>query len=287
MLENTHVELFSKCYLPLTDSKLALEVGALSKSVKNIQLTMKEKKGTTTEAELAKSKIDLGELVPCKEQFRSLLLNYKVPWWICNDDVWKKKFPKANSSEKDICQPFVTKILDPFTQAGISNTWIRNPRSLFPRRSNNLRDIELTSTVDNKAYQVVSFGSRKPDVVSYEKGCAGVAGITCFGDVKRSGAGDFTYQEMGHILDMGFDLMEIQRDRSFLICFLTDGDRFQFFHIERRENNYLSQYSAVYRGFDGWQVMLRAIYYPFLLLTIFILNIVHAYRFSPDFFVRH
>ena len=211
-------------------------------------------KGTTTEAEMVQQKTKNGELQPFNQQAKSSLMNCQVSWWIRNDKVWKKAFPRPGSTEKDICQPFVTRILQPFTEAIIPGASV-GAAGYFNFGTRRYSDIELTSIVDNHAYRTVSFGSRKPDIVSYERGCTGVLGITFFGDVKRSGSGEFTDQEKGHILDMGFDLMDIQRGRPFLICYLTDGNRFQFFQIDRKEDGtYYSQYSAVYSGFIGWQV---------------------------------
>ena len=211
---------------------------------------MKAIKGTTTEAEMVQEKKENRELVPFRHQ---TIMNFKVSWWIRNDDVSRNKFPNVGETEKDICQPFVTKILEAFTQADIPKTSLYYPTNAIKRCSG----IQLTSVVDNQAYRKVSFDGRKPDVVSYEAECTGSLAITFIGDVKRRSiaSGDFTDQEQGHILDMGFDLMNIQRHRAFLICFLTDGFRFQFFKIDRREGNkYYSQYSAVFEGLSGWQV---------------------------------
>jgi len=230
----------------------------------------------TTEAELAKAIINSKELIPFNEQLKGFLTDLKVKWWILHDDVWNGTFPNTGSTEKDICQPFVTNILQPFTQLIISKFSVGIPGNSSSYES----DIELSSTVNNKAYKVVSFGSRKPDIVSYEKGCTGVSAITFFGDVKRSGTGDFSHQEMGHIIDMAYDFMEIQTDRSFLICFLTDGNRFQFFHTYRSGTQYLSQYSAVYSGLDGWQVIDNARIIHFIICF-------RPSRFWLGYFVPH
>ena len=216
-------------------------------------INMKAIKGTTTEAEMVQEKKKNGELQPFFSQTKLSFLNFQVLWWIRHDYVSKNKFPNVGDTEKDVCQPFVTKILEAFTQAVIPGASLYCPTDAKRRCSS----IQLNSVVDNQAYRKVSFDGRKPDVVSYEAGCTGSLAITFIGDVKRRSmaSGDFTDQEQGHILDMGFDLMNIQRHRTFLICFLTDGFRFQYFKIDRREGNkYHSQYSAVYEGLSGWQV---------------------------------
>ena len=256
-------------------------------------------KGTTTEAELVQQKTKNGELQPFNQQAKSSLMNCQVSWWIRNDKVWKKAFPRPGSTEKDICQPFVTKILQPFTEAIIPGASV-GAAGYFNLGTRRYSDIELTSIVDNHAYRTVSFGSRKPDIVSYERGCTGVLGITFFGDVKRSGSGEFTDQEKGHILDMGFDLMDIQRGRPFLICYLTDGNRFQFFQIDRKEvaHTILSTQQFTAASLVGRYTLLIYVQYihPYIYMAgahvcdtmyLYINGMVYYCRSSPDYSVGH
>ena len=50
-------------------------------------------------------------------------------------------------------------------------------------------------------------------------------------------------------------LMEYQKRRGLMYCFLTDGYRFQFFKVERhRSHDFIFQESNVYEGITGWQV---------------------------------
>jgi hypothetical protein len=86
-------------------------------------------------------------------------------------------------------------------------------------------------------------------------GCA----ITALGDVKGCGARDrdFPEDQVGHILDMGVDLMKKEQfTRTCLYCFLTDGYKFQFFKCSRSQQGGEITYeqSAVYGGVYGWQV---------------------------------
>jgi hypothetical protein len=79
------------------------------------------------------------------------------------------------------------------------------------------------------------------------------------GDVKGGAIDRKSFPEaaIGHILDMGRDLLkEVQFMRNSLICFLTDGNRFQFFKCERRGGGLFEFFeSGVYVGVPGWQVL--------------------------------
>jgi hypothetical protein len=44
--------------------------------------------------------------------------------------------------------------------------------------------------------------------------------------------------------------------RSFLYCFLTDGQRFQFFKAERLSDGFAFQQSSVFTSTKGWQILL-------------------------------
>jgi len=97
----------------------------------------------------------------------------------------------------------------------------------------------LTSTPKEKAYNGPSFAGRKPDLVNHEKGFTGSIAITFFGDCKRRAvSGNFSHEEMGHVLDMARVFMEkVGHYRSKLIIFLTDGTRWQFFKATRTSAN--------------------------------------------------
>jgi trehalose-6-phosphate synthase len=79
------------------------------------------------------------------------------------------------------------------------------------------------------------------------------------GDVKGCGPRhkDFPEEEIGEILDMGKGILNKEQfTRTTLICFLTDGYRFQFFRCTRSErgSNISFEQSAVYGGESGWKV---------------------------------
>jgi Protein kinase domain len=90
---------------------------------------------------------------------------------------------------------------------------------------------------DPEAYKKVSFSNRKPDVVAYKAGLTGCLAITFFGDLKGRDSGDFTSEQKGHVLDMARKFMEfVSPSRPFLVVFLSDGHRWQFFRVLREDN---------------------------------------------------
>jgi serine/threonine protein kinase len=72
-----------------------------------------------------------------------------------------------------------------------------------------------------------------------------------------SSKGDFPDAEIGHILDLAKVLLRsYQVFRRVLYCFLTDGERFQFFRVERRIDGFFFQQSSVFSNTMGWQILL-------------------------------
>jgi hypothetical protein len=106
------------------------------------------------------------------------------------------------------------------------------------------------------AYKQVSFGSRKPDIVNYQKDKTGSLAITSFGDFKKRGTGNFSNDEVGHVLDMARVFMEdVMIHRKFVVVFLSDGVRWQFFRVERGSSGVLKYMEAavISNAMDGWQ----------------------------------
>lgn len=90
----------------------------------------------------------------------------------------------------------------------------------------------LTSIMVPGQHNAEKYGTRKPDMVGYRPGEEGGMSILWIGDVKRSGMHDFGNDEIGHVLDMALSLYKHQGGkRPFIITFLTDGARFQFFKV--------------------------------------------------------
>ena len=69
-----------------------------------------------------------------------------------------------------------------------------------------------------------------------------------------SSKGDFSDAEIGHILDLAKTLL--RSHHRVLCCFLTDGERFQFFKVERRIDEFFFQQSSVFSNTMGWQILL-------------------------------
>ena len=140
----------------------------------------------------------------------------KWPWKKQNCDPPKDMCPEADKNDQPGVQSHVTTIL----QALVSHTTALKKAVSMP---------------DPEAFKKTSFGSRKPDVVNYEKNKTGSLSITSFGDLKGRGNGDFTDEEKGHVLDMARSYMtRIGFNRPFIYVFLSDGLRWQFFRVIRK-----------------------------------------------------
>lgn len=136
--------------------------------------------------------------------------------------------------------------------------------------------INWTSLPDPDAYRKVSFRTRKPDVVNYQKDQTGCLAITSFGDLKRRGLGGFSSEETGHILDMARSFMEhVGMYTPFLIVFLSDGVRWQFFRVDRQQGDqlYYRQASVINDAALGWR------YYVALLSA----SLAQVGHFQPAF----
>lgn len=111
------------------------------------------------------------------------------------------------------------------------------------------------------AQAVPTFGTRKPDAAFHLKGQCGSLALVVIGEHKgRSSNGDFSNEEVGHILDMARDLMENhQVRRRHLYSYLSDGYRFQFFRTERTENGFVFfRKSSLFVGQAGVTVSLAS-----------------------------
>lgn len=101
------------------------------------------------------------------------------------------KQPGDAATAKSHTQPFITSLL----------------------KALNKEITPCTSISDPAAYRKVSYGTRRPDIVFHLKDHAGSGAITMIGDVKgRSGTSDFNDEQMGHIIDMTFDLLQYTMD---------------------------------------------------------------------------
>lgn len=73
-----------------------------------------EKKGVTTEAEFLQSLVQNQLFIPATPHFQDFLRAKAADYWI---EARRPTFPAKNSSEKAICQPFMTQVLEHFVSA--------------------------------------------------------------------------------------------------------------------------------------------------------------------------
>jgi hypothetical protein len=187
----------------------------------------------------------------------TFLEEHAVSWWPTADVT---AFPPVGAMETASCQPYVTARINEIANCG--DQVHRKKQIRIPGTSAYVKDsvrVDFRSIpVDGHA--VVSYSGRSPDIPCYNGVRRGGCSITMLGDVKGCGPRnkDFPEAEVGHILDMGTDLMtKEQFTRTTLYCFLTDGFRFQFFRCSRSQQGDGIRYeqSAVYGGEHGWQVL--------------------------------
>jgi len=177
-----------------------------------------------------------------------------VSWW---PTAKVACFPALGTSESHICQPFVSARIDDLLNNGYTICEKNTFRLTSAYTKTDKKFVLCSEPVDSHAG--VSFHNRKPDIPCYKVDSRGGCSITILGDVKgfSSKNKDFSNSEVGHILDMGKDLLTHEQFvRTLLYCFLTDGYRFQFFKCFRshlgEDLNY--EKSAVYCGERGWKV---------------------------------
>jgi hypothetical protein len=165
-------------------------------------------------------------------------------------------FPDVGSAEKSVCQAFVSARIKEINDCG---GYVHPKKIASSTYKKSTKFVEfLSRPVDGHAS--VSFSTRRPDIPCYHAGRSGGCSITVLGDVKGCGPRhkDFPEEEIGEILDMGKDLLNKEQfTRTTLICFLTDGYRFQFFRCTRRErgSNFFFEQSDVYGEENGWKVL--------------------------------
>ena len=110
-------------------------------------------------------------------------------------------------------------------------------------------------------HDIASFLTRRPDNVFYVHWTdRSVDGIVFIGDNKAHYGKYFTAAHIGELRDFGIVLMSLQRERRFLILFLTNTRGFQFFRLTRLGDgcDYDWEESKYYDGVKqvqmGWQV---------------------------------
>lgn len=240
------------------DSSTDLMLHQIQLQLHALQISRKPT-GISTAAEWVSSLRSEGVLSSRCQTLQLFLESRAVTWWIA---ARVAPFPSEGSTESLTCQPFVTAMIAAIMEC--DGRVYRKKRLRFPVIAAYEKDskkgvVEFHSQATD-GHTVVSFSGRKPDIPCYHGEKRGGCSITLLGDVKGCGSRskDFPETEIGHILDMGNDLMtKEQFARETLYCFLTDGYRFQFFRCNRsqRGEEVKFEQSAVYGGERGWQVM--------------------------------
>jgi hypothetical protein len=257
------------------DGNGALErkVDALTNGLRDVNIGLQDLRiaqphqGVTTAAEWVgdlRAKNHLGH----SQKLDLVLEEYRLKGWIHGGPYMR--FPTDNCLEtgEGGTQEFVWNILEPYAT--------KNTCKIYkPRKDNNGFLAKPESNLTLTCYPVPgshtkpSFGTRKPDNVFRSRpDASGAHTIVVLGDNKRRANGKFTEEEIGHVLDIARQLlMEYQKRRTLMYCFLSDGYRFQFFEVTRADQHIFSiQESIVYEGFTGWQV------YKFVLPTLSLIN---------------
>ena len=211
----------------------------LKEEVENLKKN-RSRKGTTTQAQFVELLLKHNELRIAKQEEVWSGVAQELPLPKDTQIEPRENAKESNSRNK----------ADPSTVQYIVSNVLTLLKEHFEKKGGN------KSRPDPDAYKKVSFGSRKPDIVNYTKDCTGSLAITAFGDCKRRDTGDFTNEEIGHILDMALAFMEcVSYYRQFVIVFLTDGKRWQFFRVLRHGKEKLVYLHApvIDDGTMGWK----------------------------------
>lgn len=170
-------------------------------------------------------------------------------FWVEPIEDPTKTFPAANAGEKKVVQPYFDKLLDQFT-ANVKDSGFE-----YYSQSNGKFTMKFVSS--HKVYclptgkycNIPTVGTRKPDIVAQYPGLEGVLGFTMIGELKPRGTGNFSADEIGQLLDTNFELMRQQPLRQFAFTFISDGVRFTFFRVLRRDHdNFEVTYTPTYSG---------------------------------------
>ncbi len=175
-------------------------------------------------------------------QIDNLLNRLIVKWWPSNlNDVG---FPSSTDKETKTCQPFVTSVLKLFNKGFVE----------VKKRKSRISKVNVLNVPFIEAYSTPTVGKKRPDCVFHEPDKTGNTAITLLGEVKGGGQGEFSDEDIGQLTDVTERVMKYQPYRQFMITFLTDGRRFQFYQCHRSSSNFTFQFSAIYSDKQAWQV---------------------------------
>lgn len=245
--------LFSSFPLMWLDSAPGAILQMVTQTVRLLQLGA-ARPGLSTNAQWVRDLKESNRLHP-DQHLNHFLRSNKLSVW---PTATVPSFPQVGAGEALRCQPFVTARLEELHACLLNRTMYKYKRGLANLMRRQKTDVVFTSTASD-SHTVVSFENHKPDVVCFAGDEVGPSSIAFLGDVKdcTSATNGFTDEEVGHVLDMATVLMiKHQFHRSTLLCFLTDGLRFQFFRLVRplRSSEILYESSAVFVREHGWQV---------------------------------
>ena len=183
------------------------------------------------------------------KSFDEFLQMQRVEFWPFGGD---RTFPHENSDEEDICQPFVTNMLQLFVSGKVK----------VERRK---KHENIRSVPDPRAYSnniIHGNKRRSSDVVFYDGINNNIAlATTLLGEVTFGGNGEFPNSSIGQVTDAMARLMKLQPFRLMLIGFLTDGRRFLFLRCTKQQQQVgcVFAHSSVYTGMHAWQVLYIAV----------------------------
>ena len=178
-------------------------------------------------------------------QLDNVLNRLIVKWWPSN--LNDKGFPSSKDKETKTCQPYVTSVLKLFNKGFVGVSEVKKGKS-------STRKVNVLNVPFIEAYSTPTVGKKRPDCVFHEPDKTGNTAITLLGEVKGGGQGEFSDEDIGQLTDVTERVMKYQPYRQFMITFLTDGRRFQFYQCHRSSSNFTFQFSSIYFGKKAWQV---------------------------------
>lgn len=173
------------------------------------------------------------------QELENLLQGLKARWWPQAD----LRFPNQNAKEIKHCQPFVTSVWKLFASGQVAI-------------KDDTKNVQIRSCPFAEAYRTPTVGKKRPDCVFYDGlNKTGVSAITMVGEVTGGGHDDFADEDIGQLIDVTVCVMKSQPFRRFMLSFLTDGRRIQFFRCVRNHAQYKFEYSSAFEKKPAWQVI--------------------------------
>lgn len=171
------------------------------------------------------------------------ICNFCVSWWPLG---LRASFPTIGSGEENVCQPFVTKVMECFVTGTVQ---------VHDKKKKN-KTIKIENIPDPYAFKKRTVEKKSPDVVFYDgMHKQGVSAITFIGEVKSAIDGEFSSGFIGQLTDGMERVMNKQPLRHYMYGFLTDGRRFLFILCQRNGKQFCFSHSSTFLEQKGWQVV--------------------------------